>query len=128
MKEKLIWAAEHWFLLPITAAAVMIVLSLAGVRGPRQAEEETYTGKGIVWQATPRSSCFSYVGYDDGYEKLALVFRENDSRTYLYSEFLQSDYQDFMRADSLGSYYNKNIKGEYPCERIDDPEGTYFSP
>lgn len=91
-------------------------------------EDGPYTGEFIVWKETPDSTCFSYVGYDSKYEKLAVIFRNNSSRTYLYSDFTPSDYRSFMAADSLGSYYNKNIKGYYTSERIDNPEGTYFEP
>lgn len=91
-------------------------------------DEGPYTGEYIVWQETPGSTCFSYVGYDSKYEKLAVIFRDNSSRTYLYSNFDMNAYRTFMAADSLGSYYNKNIKGHYTCERIDDPAGTYFRP
>ena len=91
-------------------------------------DDWVYNGEYIVWQETPKSTCFSYVGYDSGFEVLALIFRDNPTRTYLYSEFLMMDYRAFMAADSLGGYYNKNIKGEYPCERIDNPAGTYFEP
>ncbi len=123
MKEKLIWAAEHWFLLPVAAFAVMVILSIAGVRGPAPEAEDSYAGIDIVWQETPRSTCFSYVGYDEDNEVLALVFRDNDSRIYLYAEFPAAEYHAFMSADSLGGYYNKHIKGEYPSERIDDIDG-----
>jgi len=132
MKEKLLWAAEHWFLLPFAAFLFMAVLSLAGVKPApdpgRFYDERPYTGEGLVWQQTPSSSCFSAVGYDDDHEMLALIFRDNQSAAYVYSEIWQSIYQELMAADSLGNYYNDNIKGQFPCERKDGIEGTYFEP
>ena len=66
-------------------------------------------------QDTPQSSCFSEVGYNPGTETLRVCFRT--SGYYLYYNFSQDDYDKFIAADSLGTYYNKNIKGLYPYER-----------
>lgn len=63
------------------------------------------------------STCFSTIGYDADKEVLVVQFRTTGS-VYTYSEFSQSEYDAFMQAASLGSYYNKHIKGQYPCERI----------
>lgn len=63
------------------------------------------------------STCFSTIGYDAAQEVLVVQFRTTGS-VYTYSEFSQSEYDAFMQAASLGSYYNKHIKGQYPCERI----------
>lgn len=132
MKKKLLWAVEHWFLLIPLAMLTMAILTLAGVTprpdASRFFEDRPYTGEGLVWQETPDSDCFSYVGYDEGYEVLALVFRSNETRTYLYSEITGSDYQELLAADSMGRFYNRNIKGRYPRIRIDDAEGTWYSP
>lgn len=100
----------------------------ASVSSGTQRSGLPYTGEGIAWQETPGSTAFAYVGYDSQYEKLAVIFRSNDSRTYVYSDFSIGDFLKFMEADSLGSYYNANIKNRYPCERIDDTSGTYFEP
>ena len=132
MKKALLWIAEHWALIPLTAFCVMAILSFAGVKPAQDANrffvEKEYDGSGLVWQETPESTCFAAVGYDDGYERLALIFRSNETRTYVYSEILAKDFDDFIHSDSLGSYYNKHIKGEYPCERIDETEGTFYRP
>lgn len=85
---------------------------------------KTFDGSGVKWQATPRSTCFAYVGYDKEFQKLAVIFRSNETRVYIYSDFTQSDMNNFLAADSLGEYYNENIKGFYDCERID--EGAAF--
>ena len=92
------------------------------------ATPKPFDGSGLVWQETPGSTCFSYIAYDPGHKVLAVIFRSNTTRTYLYYDFTASDWKNFTAADSLGSYYNKNIKGQYSGERIDDIEGTYFEP
>lgn len=66
---------------------------------------------------TPDSSCFSRIGYDSAHEALVVVFRDSGSK-YCYYGFSSSDWKLFQSADSLGSYYNKNIKGNYSCERV----------
>lgn len=132
MKANLLWLVKRWALIPLAAFVLMAVLSFAGLRGPKNAdkyfEDRPYDGAGISWQLTPGSSCFSAVGYDEENETLAVIFRSNESRTYLYTEFCAADYTDFMTASSLGSYYNQNIKGQFPSERIDETAGTNFEP
>jgi len=64
------------------------------------------------------SSCFSRVGYDGGNDVLVLEFRESGA-LYAYYDFSQGDYDRFLAADSLGSYFNEHIKNIYACNRID---------
>lgn len=66
---------------------------------------------------TPRSTCFSRVGYYESGKLLVVEFRESGS-IYEYSNFSAADWADFIAADSLGEYYNTYIKGNYPCERL----------
>ena len=76
----------------------------------------TGTGQNqFIMQATPRSTCFSEVGYNASARKLRVCVRTTGY--YQYSNFSQADYDKFIAADSLGSYYNQYIKGKYPCER-----------
>lgn len=81
-----------------------------------------FDGSGLAWQETPRSTCFAYIGYDSDFEKLAVIFRSNESRAYIYADFTAHDMSEFLSAPSLGKYYNQNIKGQYASERIDDAE------
>ena len=69
----------------------------------------------FVMQDTPDSSCFSEVGYNAATQTLRVCFRTTGY--YRYSNFSQSDYNNFLAADSLGTYFNKNIKGFYPYEK-----------
>ena len=65
---------------------------------------------------TPRSTCFSAVGYDWDTETLYVQFRDSGS---IYSYELPPDvYEELMGADSMGKYYNSYIKGNYPSTRI----------
>jgi hypothetical protein len=71
----------------------------------------------VTMQSTPESTCFSEVGYDSDWEVLVVRFRDSGS-VYTYSDFPESEWNDFIAADSLGSWYNTYIKGQYDCERI----------
>lgn len=69
----------------------------------------------FVMHDTPQSSCFSEVGYNPTTETLRVCFRTTGY--YQYYNFSQEDYDSFISADSLGSYFNKCIKGYFPCEK-----------
>lgn len=65
---------------------------------------------------TPRSTCFSAVGYDWDTETLYVQFRNSGS---IYSYEVPSDvYEELLYADSMGGYYNSYIKGNYPSTKI----------
>jgi hypothetical protein len=64
------------------------------------------------------STCFSEVGYDPDGEILYVRFLDSGS-LYSYQPVSQDEYDDFMQADSLGSYYNDYIKGQYECHRLE---------
>lgn len=67
---------------------------------------------------TPDSSCFSEVGYNPATQTLKVCFRTTGY--YEYYGFSQSDYDAFISADSLGTYFNQNIKGYYSYSKLDD--------
>lgn len=83
--------------------------------------EAIFDGRDVAWRSTPNSTCFSSVGYDKYAEILVVVFRDS-GKVYYYEDFTQSDWDDFIAASSLGSYYNKNIKGYYPCTKVQPGE------
>lgn len=64
------------------------------------------------------STAISSIGYDIETAKLFICFKEN-GYTYAYSEFPEAEWNEFKNADSLGRYHNNNIRGWYPCERLD---------
>ena len=84
-------------------------------------QETGFDGRDVSWKSTPNSTCFSSVGYDKYAEILVVVFRDS-GKVYYYEDFTQSDWDDFIDASSLGSYYNKNIKGYYPCTKVQPGE------
>lgn len=63
-------------------------------------------------QETPQSSCFSKVGYDSEKEELHVVFRTSGIE-YIYYKFHEEDWNSFISAESLGTYFNNNIKGNF---------------
>ena len=80
---------------------------------PLPIEDEEPT---VDMKSTPDSSCFSEIGYDDWTATLYVRFRDSGS-FYSYEEFY--DWDSFRHADSLGSYYNSYIKGQYECHRLE---------
>ena len=62
------------------------------------------------------STCFSRVGYDRDKQILAVEFITTG--LYYYYDVPEEVYKEFRKADSLGGWYNRNIKGEYQCEKI----------
>lgn len=55
------------------------------------------------------------VGYDPETETLEVMFH-NDG-VYQYYNLPAFMYERFMQAESLGSFFNKEIKGHYPEAR-----------
>lgn len=87
------------------------------VATPRPTTKPTPTP--YVWEMeeTPRSSCFSEVGYDAENEILHVVFRTTGIE-YVYYDFTENDWNTFYNADSLGKYFNANIKGYFDYKKI----------
>ena len=81
------------------------------------ATPRVFDADAVAMQSTPDSTCFSEVGYDAEWEVLVVRFRDSGS-VYTYSCFPVSEWDEFIAADSLGSWYNTYIKGQYDCERI----------
>ena len=71
----------------------------------------------VSMQSTPESSCFSEIGYDSDWEVLVVRFRDSGS-VYTYSDFPESEWTQFIAADSLGGWYNAHIKDRYEYEKI----------
>ena len=84
-------------------------------------DEEEFDIESIKLKSIDDSSCFSYVGYENDFKILLLVFKEEPNRCYKYDDISYSDYKDFINSDSLGSYYNAYIKPYYDYSyRYDD--------
>lgn len=73
--------------------------------------------KQIAMEETPRSTCFSSVGYSADKEILLVTFRDS-GKTYQYSGISESLFDEFINAESMGQFYNSSIKGKYHSEKL----------
>ena len=71
----------------------------------------------VPMQKTDRSSCFSEIGYDESEGLLVVTFRSSGA-SYLYYAVPEDVWEALASADSIGHYYNEEIKGEYTCEKL----------
>ena len=70
------------------------------------------------------TSTFIYsLGYGDG--NLVIKFR-NDGAIYVYYDVPEEVYNELLSAESIGSYFNDNIKGIYQYECVE--ESSYVEP
>ena len=65
------------------------------------------------------STLIAEVGYDPDYMKLLLRFRSNGA-LYSYDDIPESVYDGLMSAESIGSYFNSNIRNSYEYEKLED--------
>ena len=63
------------------------------------------------------SAMAAQVGYDDEREILQIEF--NNGAIYQYSEVEPEVWEDLQSTDSIGSFYNQEIKGYYPSLKIE---------
>ncbi len=63
------------------------------------------------------SSMAAQVGYDADREILQIEF--NGGAVYQYAEIDPHTWEDLQASDSIGSFYNEQIKGYYPSAKID---------
>lgn len=62
------------------------------------------------------SSNLAAVGYDPETRTLEIEFR--NGRVYRYFDVPSDVYEELMAADTLGGYFNRNIRNRYPFEQI----------
>ena len=62
------------------------------------------------------SSAFDTVGYSERTRTLDVQF--DSTGWYRYTNIDSSLYNRFINADSLGTFYNDYIKGQYPCTQL----------
>lgn len=58
------------------------------------------------------SSAISEIGYDKQNNKLAVIFHHG--REYEYEGVSEDTFKQFIKAPSIGKYYNQHIKGLLP--------------
>jgi hypothetical protein len=63
------------------------------------------------------SSMAAQVGYDAEREILQIEF--NSGAVYQYAEVDPHTWEDLQSSDSIGSFYNEEIKGYYPSTKLD---------
>lgn len=71
----------------------------------------------ISMEKTDQSSCFSEIGYDENEGLLVVTFRSSGD-SYLYYDVPEDMWEALSSSESIGRYYNDNIKGEYFCEKL----------
>ncbi|BAY38092.1 hypothetical protein NIES2111_24370 [Nostoc sp. NIES-2111] len=64
------------------------------------------------------SSMATAVGYDSEEQVLQVEFY--NGAVYQYSGIEVETWDDLQAADSIGEFFNQEIKGKYECERLDD--------
>lgn len=62
------------------------------------------------------SSNLKSVGYDISQVILEVEFHHG--AIWQYSDVMESTYHEMMSAASIGTYFNANIKGKYPENRV----------
>lgn len=68
------------------------------------------------------STTLSSAGHDAQSAVLELQF--HNGAVYLYFRVPRRIYCDLLRADSKGGYFNQNIRGQYPYQRIQSATAT----
>lgn len=64
------------------------------------------------------STCLDLAGYNYLHQMLYIRFLDSQAE-YIYFDVPDSVYEDLVNADSVGSYYNSSIKGQYECEKLE---------
>lgn len=65
------------------------------------------------------SKSIASLGYDAEAEILEIEFREN-GYVYQYLAFPQGEYDRLITSRSVGQYFNKYVRDQYPCARVED--------
>lgn len=63
-----------------------------------------------------RSTNVASVGYDPGSKVLEIEFKSGG--VYQYSGVPEKRYQSLMKASAIGSYFIREIKPWYACEKV----------
>lgn len=67
------------------------------------------------------SSMANAVGYDTDNNILQVEF--HNGTVYQYSGVDEDTWEDLHQTDSIGKFFNENIRGKYQYERVDDDYG-----
>lgn len=64
-----------------------------------------------IYDNYPDSSVIKYICWDEESELMAVVFNTNSM--WLYFAVPQEVYQKLISADSVGAFFNKNVRNSY---------------
>jgi lysyl-tRNA synthetase class 2 len=64
-----------------------------------------------------QSSAIQQVSYDPDAHTLVATFRDS-GRTYVYADVPEEVYDSLLFSDSLGAYFNANIRDRFPYREI----------
>ena len=98
---------------------LLLALCLASCGTDSQIPQDTLTvyESATKWvYNTPESTCFSRVGYDSRNNVLIVVFRDSGAE-YHYYDVPEDVWESFYDSESLGKYFNREIKGNYEYEK-----------
>ena len=65
------------------------------------------------------SSLIKAVGFDDEKEELTVEFHKGDLTKYVYQGVTRPTYEAMMEAQSVGSFFLRNIKIHYACVKAE---------
>ena len=65
------------------------------------------------------SSAIYSASYNSGTEIMTVVFRSNTSIKYFLYDFPLTEWNNFSTAESMGRYYQYNIRGRYEGDKVD---------
>ncbi len=75
---------------------------------------------------SPYSSLIKFLRYNERSELLFVTFHNDQS--YCYFNVGADVWMDFAYDDSVGEYYNRNIKGHYSSKKLDDTIHWLYKP
>ena len=62
-----------------------------------------------------QSAALKAISYDDANHALRATFRDS-GRTYVYEDVPQELYDALLFADSIGAFFNENIRDQFPAQ------------
>lgn len=77
-----------------------------------------YELKDVDFIDTPDSTAFKQIGYNTKESDIVVQFKKSGDY-YVYYDVPKEVWDALVDADSKGGYYNKEIKGNYECEKLD---------
>ena len=78
------------------------------------------------WQRPAQgSSTIKYIFYDAEYSYLYIIFYSSLTTVYCYEDLPQSEFNSFIRSDSLGRYLRRVIIPNYRCVKMYPPSSCF---